>query len=183
MEITYYKQIQANPHFTLRNFLPLIKKSMEDGVKYGYTTPVELGGVAYSISFEPQHMKLTIAWSEDGEKYSREIRVVQRESNLPSCSGSYVYYFLCPRTLQQARVLYRVGSFFWSRRAFKAVYPLQMVSKHNRDIGAREEPYRRNGKEYYRGKLTPYGKRCIRYEKHEERQLQALQHFLSKYNR
>ena len=181
--ITYYKQIGANPHFTMRNFAPLIRKGMEDGNTYHFKEPIELGGTLYSISFEAQRMRLSIRWTdeESGEEREQIVTILKERSNLPSLSGSYVYYFVCPRTGNKARVLYRIGSHFWSRRAFKAVYPLQMESKHNRAISYREDPYRKNGKEYYRGKLTPYGKRCIRYEQHERQQLQAIQNFLSRF--
>lgn len=178
--ITYYKQIQANPHFRLCNFAPLIKRAIEEGREMCYTQPLELGGVVYKISFDPTKMTLTIGWTEDGKKNERKVQVIKEKSNLPSLSGSYVYYFLCPSTGSRARVIYRVGSFFVCRRAIKAYYPLQMESRHNRTIHYREAPYRDHGKIYYRGKLTPYGKRCIRYEKRESFIFGEMEEFLER---
>lgn len=129
-------------------------------------------------------MELTISFEdEDGKKIERNIQVLEERSNLPSLSGSKVYYFICPRQGVKCRILYRVGSYFWSRRAFNAVYPVQMESRQGRQIRYREEPYRRNGKHYYRGKITPYGKRCIRFEQHEEGALEAMGKLLSRYDK
>lgn len=179
--ITYYKQIQANPHFRLCNFAPLIKRAVEEGKEMCYTKPLELGGVGYKISFDPTKMTLTIGWTEDGEKSERKVQVIKEKSNLPSLSGSYVYYFLCPLTGSRARVIYRVGSYFACRRAIKAYYPLQMESRHSRTIHYREEPYRKNGKEYYRGKITPYGRRLQRYYEHEERVVAEMEKWISRF--
>ena len=55
-----------------------------------------------------------------------------------------------------------------------------MESRHSRAISYREEPYRKHGKEYYRGKLTPYGKRCIRYEVREQSIFGELEKFLER---
>lgn len=179
--ITYYKNLNSNPHFTLRNFAPLIKGAIKEGKEMCYTKPLELGEVNYIISFEPKKMMFTIAWTEKGEKYEYKVKVLQERSNLPSLSGSMVYYFVCPRTGQKARVIYRVGNYFWSRRALRTRYYLQTQSRSSRTTSYREDPYRKYGKEYYRGKLTPYGKRLLRYDEHEQKQVSELYNFLSRY--
>ena len=178
--ITYHKNLNSNPHFSLRNFAPHIKRAIKEGEEMYYTQPLELGGVGYTISFEPKEMIVKIGWTEEGEKYEYKVKVLQERSNLPSLSGSMVYYFICPRTGQKARVIYRVGNYFWSRRALDARYYLQTLSRHSRTISHREDPHRKNGKEYYRGNLTPYGKRLKKYYDHEEQVVEELSKFLSK---
>lgn len=178
MELTYFKQIQANPHFTLKNFSLLIKLGVAEQKEY-IARDILLGDILYSVSFNPKKMELSIEWiDEDDESYKREIQIVAKRSNLPSLSSSVVYYFICPQTGQKSRILYKVGSYFWSRRALKAVYPLQQMSRRNRLLAYREEPYRRHGKRNYRGKATPYGKRCTRYESVEDAKARELDRLL-----
>lgn len=181
MEIAYYKQLTANPHFTLRNFASLIKRSVDDRTPYRYTEPIELGDTLYNVSFDPSRMRLLISFEDErGNKVERAIQVVQERSNLPN-SGAYVYYFLCPRLGVKCRTIYRVGSYFWSRGTIKALYPLQMMSSHTRQISCRDEPYRQGGKRYYRGKLTPYGKRCNKYEEYSQRQISVMWNWLQRH--
>ena len=183
MELTYYKTLKSNPHFSLKDLSPLIKRGVTEQKAY-IASGLPLGGLSYSFAFDPSTMELTIEWTdEDEETYKRKIQIVAERSNLPSLNGSVVYYFVCPRTGHKSRILYKVGSYFWSRRAFKAVYPQQMESRHSRAISYREEPYRKHGKEYYRGKLTPYGKRCIRYEVREQSIFGELEKFLERSNK
>lgn len=179
MKIQYYKQIWQNPHFKIKNFSPLIKKGVESGLEYSYTTPLKLGSVEYFASFNPKDMKLKLRWEEDGKEYIQKIDIETRFSNLPPTTGSYIYYFVCPVTFKRARQLYRVdivgsGGRFVGSHCFPHLYPLQMKSKNDREIAPREEPYRKFGKWHYRGKLTPYAKRCIRYEEQYEKSITAL---------
>lgn len=179
MQIQYYKQIWQNPHFRLKNFSTLIKKGVEVGLPCEYNTPLTLGGVEYFASFYPKEMKLKLRWEENGKEYIQKIDIETRFSNLPSTSGAYIYYFVCPITFKRVRVLYRVdivgsGGRFVGSHSFPHLYPLQMKSKNSRETYYGEEPYRKGGKWHYRGKLTPYAKRCIRYEEQYEKSITAL---------
>lgn len=176
MNIIYYKTLKSNPYFSLKDVSILIKKGVIEE-KISKTRTVYLGGMPYRFSFNPSIMTLTIEW-EDEAIYRQDIHIIAESSNLPSQSSSNVYYFVCPGTGLKCRTLYKIGSYFLSRRAFYAIYPQQMKSKRKRIISYREKPYRKNGKEYYRGKLTPYGKRCIRYENRENRLYEELEKYL-----
>lgn len=181
MEITYNSYLKANPHFTMRNLAVLIKKSIDEETPYRIEN-IELGGLKYTISFnpEPDEYKLQIKWVEDGETYKRDIYVRAERSNLPTLKDSYVYYFLCPRTGRKCRTLYKIGCYFWSRSSFRHHYSGQNQSHYDRVISAREEPYKRYGKKMYKGKLTPYGKRCMRYQIREDKSLEVMQYKLNK---
>lgn len=110
--------------------------------------------------------KLRLSCFIDGEPYQGEIKVEQRESNLGI--GGYYYYFLCPETGRRCRYLYLYGGKFVSRFAIpKVAYPSQEYrSKLARSLdvllNVSDLVERRYGKEHYRGKLTPYGKKLLR---------------------
>lgn len=185
MEMEYYRQINANPHFHYRFVSPLLKLSLQKERAYEVENAFTLGGIRYSIGFDPKEWAFTLRWTEEGRKHNQSIGVVGEPCNIRSLSGTYVYYFVCPLTGAKCRILYKtIGGGFCSRKALKnALYPLQMDSHKFRYINYPPEgkqPYRRNGKEYYRGKLTPYGKRCQRYEKAVERQEEAFVGSVSK---
>lgn len=175
----YYTQIKANPHFPLRSVSPLLKFAHQRQKAYFLKDCMRIGDITYSVGFDPFLMELTIKWVEEGHRNEQKILVLQEPSNIRSLSGAFVYYFLCPRTGVKCRTLYKMmGGGFYSRKALpRAYYPLQIDSKKWRYINYPPEesaPYRRNGKAYYRGKLTPYGKKLQRWEKAKDRQDEAF---------
>lgn len=180
MRTTYYSSLYHNPQIRLCWFMPLIRAAERTGRAYGFKEPVELSGWDYSLYLTPEIridedrlLSLTLRWEDEGEQHSQTIPIVRRESNL--IRGSFVYYFLCPFGYK-AKKLFYIGSSFRSRRAFPHRYRQQTLSRQRREVarGNGEEPFRRYGKEYYRGKITPYGKRCKRFLENEERSLQAF---------
>lgn len=177
MELTYYKNLKSNPHISIKVLSPLIKRGVREQKAY-IASGLYIGELSYSFAFDPSTMALTIEWREENDTYKRKIRIESERSNLPSLRDSLVYFFICPQTGHKSRILYKVGSFFWCRRAFRAVYPQQMESRRNRAISYRDEPYRKYGKKYYRGKLTPYGVRCQRYELRELNVLRQIKELL-----
>ena len=174
----YYLEIYRNPYIRLRWLMPMIKAAERTGKAYGTTKPIELEGWGYTLNLFPEvwpgteELTLILRWEDEGESHTQTVRILRRESNL--ISGSYVYYFRCPFGYK-AKNLYYIHSGFRSRRAFPHRYRLQDMSKQRREIamGSVEKPYRKYGKEYYRGKLTPYGRRCLRYERNAERSFMA----------
>lgn len=182
----YHKQINANPHFTLRLVSPLLKAATQKQRIIELNDIMELGDIVYTIGFNPQNMKLTLRWNEYGETYQQSIRVVAEPSNIRSLSGIYVYYFICPQTGTKCRILYKMdyGGFCGRKALQKALYPIQMLSKKFRYIHyptEEKQPYRKYGKEYYRGKLTPYGRKCKIFERALYRQEQTLYVSLNKF--
>lgn len=175
----YYTQINANPHFSLRYVSPLLKAALQKQKPIELKDAMELGDIVYTIGFEPMYMELTLQWEEYGVRRKQSINIIAEPSNIRSLSGVFVYYFLCPRTGTKCRILYKLeDGGFCSRKAMpNSLYPLQMGSKLLRYIHyppEGKEPYKRYGKAYYRGRLTPYGKRCQRYESALERQDEAF---------
>lgn len=180
----YFLQINANPHFTLRYVSPLLKRALKEQ-QPTEGTGMKLGGITYSVGFDPQRMRLALRWEESGERHEQSIEIVAEPSNIRSLSGSYVYYFLCPLTGTKCRILYKMEEGgFCSRKALpRALYPLQIESKKWRYMNyppEEKEPYRRQGKRHYRGKPTPYGKRCQRWEAAKDRQHEAFINGISK---
>lgn len=113
-------------------------------------------------------MMLTLEYVINQEKQMRyNVTIIERAANI---GKGVVRFFLCPITHKPCRKLYLHDGMFVSRRALHgAMYRNQTESKWNRAIHNgcfREDfvPYKRCGKPYYRGKITPYGKRI---EKHQ----------------
>ena len=179
MRTHYYRELYQNPQIRLCWFLPMIRRAERTGEGVAIEKPIPLRGLGYIIYFKPEletsggSLSLTLRWEDEGEQHSQTIPIVRRESNL--IRGSYVYYFLCPFGYK-AKKLFYIGSRFRSRRAFPHIYHEQSLSRQRRELsrGSGEEPFRRYGKEYYRGKITPYGKRCKRFLENDERSLQAF---------
>lgn len=114
-------------------------------------------------------MVLSLKYMVNNEKIMQyDVAIIEKAANL---GKGVVRFFLCPITHKPCRKLYLYGDRFVSRRAMRNVmYRDQTESKIARlipfgmDNGAKN-PQRRYGKPYYRGKITPYGKRLERYEK------------------
>ena len=113
-------------------------------------------------------MVLTLEYVYNKDKQMRyNVTIIERSANI---GKGVVKFFLCPITHKPCRKLYLYDGMFVSRRALHgAMYRNQTESKWNRAIynGCFREdfvPYKRYGKPYYRGKITPYGKRIERHQ-------------------
>lgn len=137
----------------------------EENTILRYSTLNLNGKPAIRYVYAAKEGKLRLSCLIDGKPYQEEIRIEQRESNLGV--GGHYYYFLCPQTGRRCRYLYLYGGRFVSRYAIPRVaYPCQRYrSKLTRSLevffGAASTE-KRYGKEQYRGKLTPYGKKLLR---------------------
>lgn len=185
MRERYYKEIHLNPAIRVADFLPLIRKAVRDGGRVGYSAPLTLYGYNYILTLSPEvcagedgTITLTLIWNDGGQKYRQRIKILPDESHL--IAGTYVYYFLCPFGYKSKKLFY-VGGVFRSRRTFRHEYKGQNQSRRDRKIKHltdKGDPYRDYGKPYYKGKLTPYGKRCERYE---ERQKESITAFFERF--
>lgn len=179
MRTHYYRELYQNPQIRLCWFLPMIRRAERTGEGITTKEQIPLRGLDYTIYFKPEvktsggSLSLTLRWEDEGEQHSQTIPIVREESHL--ISGSFVYFFLCPFGYK-AKKLFYIGSSFRSRRAFSHRYYRQNLSRQRREVskGSGDSPYRRYGKEYYKGRITPYGKRCKRFLENEERSLQAF---------
>lgn len=172
--------VQRIPRLTLSRLLLLIRQADSTGRTTTTEQPQRLRGNGYALYYLPRVSKgadgrllLSIRWVYDGEEraHVQEVPIIREESHL--VPGTYVYYFTCPSGCK-CKKLFHVGGRFLSRRAFPHRYYEQGRSRQQRatDSLTERQPYRNYGKEYYRGRLTPYGARCIRYE---YRQLMAME--------
>ena len=178
MRKKYYRNLHSNPSIRLNWFVPLIKRVIETRKEVTTKEPLSLKGLDYTITFFPVVaididglITLTIEWRDEGQLYKQRIPILQEDSNL--ISGSFVYYFLCPYGYK-SRQLFYIANRWKSRRSFRHSYNSQNQSHRQRTFNHSPEPYRRYGKEYYRGELTPYGRRCLRFEEKEERTEEAF---------
>ena len=174
--------VQRIPRLRLSRFLPLLRATDETGRETYSQTPLTLRGGGYSLYILPRVSKgedggllLSLRWVYGGqsEAHGQDVPIIREESHL--VPGTYVYYFTCPSGCK-CKKLFHVGGRFLSRRAFSHRYYEQGRSRQQRatDSLMEEQPYRTNGKEYYRGRLTPYGARCIRYEYRQLRAMETL---------
>lgn len=133
------------------------------------------GNPAIRASYDARSKVLRLSCSINGEPYQDSIKIEKRKSNL-GIEGSY-FYFVCPCSGRRCLYLYLYGGRFVSRAAIPTLlYPSQMYQPKSsalirgldRLLEVEElfgEKYR---KEYYRGKLTPWGKRINRaYDKYK----------------
>ena len=108
------------------------------------------------------------SYEYNGETHTYDVALRWKRSNLNPESEHGYYYFVCPETGNLCRKLYLVGGRFVSRRAFRALYPVQTYSKKYRsdtrawrDFVAVDDLVfnQRFRREYYRGRITPYGRK------------------------
>lgn len=154
----------------------LLRMKIADLKKLGYFIPdgvvsgVLTWGESNSIRAKMDNTKmvLSLEYVINGEKTMRyNVNIVERAANI---GNGVVRFFLCPKAYTLCRKLYLYDGMFVSRRALRgAMYSSQTKSKWDRAMynGCLREdfvPYKRYGKLYYRGKLTPYGKRIERHQ-------------------
>ena len=154
-----------------------LKFSIADLKRFGYFAPnsVVSGSINWNNGQSSIRIKVdninNVMWLEyvvDGERHMKyRVSIIVREANI---GKGVVRFFECPRSYHLCRKLYLYGGMFVSRRAMSgAMYRSQTKSKleraaHNGCLREDFVPYKRYGKLYYRGRLTPYGKRIKRYE-------------------
>lgn len=168
----------------MRDISPILKAALKERKSIVVDDAITLDGIHYSIGFDPQHDNFTFRWEEDGEQRSQSIRVVAKQCNL--LMRARLYYFVCPITSARCIYLYKaIGGGFFSIKAMpNARYPMQMLSPKQRRLHSppeEEAPYKHYGKRIYRLKLTPYGRKCKRYEQAQERAEHNLEQLLNFY--
>jgi len=178
MSNEYFPNIRLNICIEVKRFAKLLdavadRRTAIDGFfdiyKDGYGVKRQ---VAYSIDatkMDAGELYIIPSWtdSETGKRLQQRIRVEQQESHL--IAGAHVYYFICPVSDQRCKKLYLICNGFRCRKTFRHYYPQQHKSHRERiKTYDGDAPYRAYGKQYYRGKLTPYGKRVQRWENKEE---------------
>lgn len=101
-------------------------------------------------------------WESEGQQKERHIAIETAQSNL---GLNPVRYFVCPHTHKRCRKLYTDWRDFYSRYAFPHTYSQRNYSHRWRedvkviDYMRFVEKDFKGRKEYYRGKLTPFGRK------------------------
>lgn len=127
--------------------------------------------LSFSISEGAKDMLLS--YSYDGKVYSYSIPLVEVPSNLGKEQGCF--FFKCPKSSHLCRKLYLYKGYFVSRKYIPgAVYDCQARGKEKDDYlrlfgsGFFSIDFT-NRKEYYRGKLTPWGRKMNKaYNRYEQ---------------
>lgn len=133
-------------------------------------------GASITVSVDNVENTVTFDYRLNGMRICYDVRIVERRSNL---GRGVVRFFSCPVTHALCRKLYLAGNVFMSRKAIRGgLYQAQAKSKLQRlmPIGFLREdfiPYKRYGKPFYRGRLTPYGKRILRYTARDDIAMEA----------
>ena len=120
-------------------------------------------GASIGFNFDTENGLLVLEYTyQKTQAVEERIRLVRTATNLKK---GLQHYALCPITGKQCRKLYLYGGRFISRYAIPENYTSNNRSKKQRDFEkafsfillSEKSKYR---KEYYKGKLTPFGKKC-----------------------
>ncbi len=159
-EIDYCKRIKISDLKRLNYLIP-------GKVRYGY---LEWGSKSsVSVVVDMVSFQLTLEYRCNGEPVKYNVAIEERTSNL---GFGKVYYFkweTASGLIFYCRKLYLCGKYFVPRVLMPNVmYSSQIESKMFRDILPGDNPYRKRGKTHYKGMITPYGKRLVRFYEKEE---------------
>ena len=156
-----------NAHIEVKHFLPLIKAAMQ-GKNDIENKPILVEGIDYALRIEPSvkiskqgKITLTLKWKDGDEQHTQNIAIKRVESHL--VVGTNNYYFDTTGSSKHKKLFYIQYGFKGSDE-FEHTYRTQKRSHNQRKIAIPKSPYRKNGKRFYKGEFTPYGKRCVKYE-------------------
>lgn len=136
--------------------------------------PMSLVGCDYTLEVEPKlrmdsdgKMYLDLSWKDKDEERSQTIEISKDVKMVKGISKKegHIYYFKQSEDLKSRMVFYHEGK-FQNRKEFKHTYKIKSQSKLDRDMARvrKGNPKKKKGQRFRRGKLTDYGKRCVRYE-------------------
>ena len=154
--------------FTLADFKKVFavarQRQADEPILCNYT----MGEIEYDMEAIVEKQRVTsivFKWSYQGQDYQQAVDIEYLPSNL---GKGAVPYFLCPHNGLYCRKLYTNGKVLVGRRAFYHTYENNIHSRTQREqdryyklICCESEPYR---KRYYKGKLTPFGRKIERLE-------------------
>ena len=156
----------------LSYFRPLFRMVRETG--RSYTQQAEINSDLYGLlffEFTYNGREILARWKDQqGTSREQHISIVWEASNLKQ-GYSVPYFEIAGR---KCRTLYTDGRRIYSRYNLDHYYSRQHRSRKEREIfRAGDDPHRPNGKETYRGELTPYGRRIRKYREDKEREQRA----------
>ena len=168
------------------NIADLMRHGLFDG-GIAATTLYWTNGSAVNVEVDNRQQTMVLTYLCNGEAMKCSYQIVTKLSNL---GKGVVRFFVCPVTRTLCRKLRLYGNRFVSGRAMRgALYNSQAASKHERLLprgwaSSDFIPVKRYGKPCYRNRMTPYGRRLMRYEAIVERcQVMAAEWWLRKVGR
>ena len=145
----------------IREALALVANNVRVSITLSTTYNVEA-----TINENAEIESFLFKWEYDGVKREQRVYITARPSNLHKESACY--YFLCPFTSHPCRKLYTDGKILISRYGFRHTYSDRKQSKQERELTAVinamqfTDQDHRHRKEYYRGKITPFGRKMMK---------------------
>ena len=138
--------------------------------------PIKLVGESITLEIEPAlkmdsegKITLELKWQDNGKDCSQTIEVDKEERYMKSKQNGGVtfacYYFKQADGLRGKSVYYHDGE-FKNRRAFNSAYKTDSNAYINKRVARikKGNPAKKYGHRFHNGKLTDYGRRCVRYE-------------------
>lgn len=150
--------------------------------------PMKLIGCDYTLEVEPKlrmdsdgEIYLDLSWKDKDEERSQTIRISYGIRNLQYKKNLKIYYFQQSEELRSKIVYYYEGK-FQNRKEFKCYYNADGKSALKLRLARLQKgnPKKRYGQRFRYGKLTDYGKRCVRYEIAQLEVMKALYGELTK---
>lgn len=157
----------------LSDFRNMIRESRKSGKPM--ITNFNLCGLSYRAIFAPDKMILYLNWKRNGDEYVEKIRLSEAKSNL---NLNPVLYFICPHSGRRCRKLFTDGFKFFSMKALSRgfTYSERNESKRYRGLSKvmKEPPSTSKRKMYYRGRLTPFGRKMEKYWSQDPEEIEAV---------
>ena len=135
------------PRIQLSDIKELIRR--QTGTNQKLMQLITLNNIEYRITVSIESKDVVFRWKFKDKDKEVKVKLKTEPSNL---GNGIVWYFLCPYTGHKCRKLFIDGNVVASRYAFAHVYNQSRESN-------RKNIDRKYGKQFYRGLLTPYGKR------------------------
>ena len=144
------------PRIQLSDIKELIRR--QTGTNQKLMQLITLNNIEYRITVSIESKDVVFRWKFKDKDKEVKVKLKTEPSNL---GNGIVWYFLCPYTGHKCRKLFIDGNVVASRYAFAHVYNQSRESKIGRFFSGlnRKNIDRKYGKQFYRGLLTPYGKR------------------------
>ena len=167
----YYKIVEYNACIDIAQFkAELYELKPETELKL---EKMKVKGRGYSLELNPtlkmdsdENITLTLVWNDNVElKQTIQIEIVQIETKRTRANRKgYKSFF--KRNDKRYKKLYYIETCFKGKNEFGGYNLCTCKSKLDRIklILAKGNPERKRGQRWHQGKLTPYGKQCLRYE-------------------
>lgn len=168
--------IDELPALRLRTLKPFIAAALKnpEAASLSAKNFLNIGkSLSIDVTFFPSSLTFLFRWDYGGEERLQKVTLQRTPSNLKK--GSSVLWFRCPFSGSKTRTLYTDRFKLFSRGVVKHRYRAQTLSRLQRLTESKyfTEDWRypeKGRKEFYRGELTPYGRRQ---EKKAERTIRA----------